>query len=186
MENKLILILHGGYTLHSEGGSHRLGASIWFCDQYGQELVHWTAQQFADDPEQAMAAFLSLLLDSSLLERYRRLGEKTIFLIPDQDKENSDEVVIYTLEDAYVLCSGGEIYPVGAYLRFCLKGDLGEDGEIVYWDQVEWQERTEEVLGAVLACLQRPSLLGRHMRKKQEHRRLLAKVKEHTYERANH
>jgi len=168
MGNELILTLHGGYTLHSVGGTHRLGASIWFCDQHGQELVRWNAQHFADDPEQAMAAFLSILLDSSLLERYRRLGEKTIFLVPDQNRD--EEVVIYTLEDAYVLCSGGEMYPVGAYIRFCLKGDLGEDGEIVYWDQVEWQEQTEEVLGAILACLQRPLLLSKHLRKKQKNR----------------
>jgi hypothetical protein len=145
-----------------------LRASIRFYDKAGRKLVDWEARHFADEPEQAMAAFLHILLKPSLLEKYHQTGPDG-FIVPASMQGECREQVIYTLDGNYDLCSGGEAYDVGSYICFRVRGDSSDDGEIVYWDKREWQEQQDEVIGAMLSCIQAPAQLGKHLMRKQNH-----------------
>jgi hypothetical protein len=165
----IILTLPGDCSVRSSGDAYELGAYVRCCGPDGRELLFWGASEFAREPEQAMGAFLGILVDSSVLERYRQQGSSA-FILPDAPGPGDEERVVYRLNERYVLCSGGQVYGLGAYVCFRATGSPDdEDGEVVYWDQQEWQEQPEEVLGAILACLQNPALLARHrVRKRSE------------------
>ena len=113
-----------------------------------------------------MVAFLSILIVPALLECYRHDQEKE-FLLCVIGGQKGEEQVVWTLNDKYILCSGGERFGLGAYICFRDK-DIpdAEEGEIVYWDQQEWKEQPEEILSALLACLQNPAVLVRFFVKK--------------------
>lgn len=159
----IILTLPGNYSVRSAGDEYELGAYVRCCDPDGRELVFWSAEVFEQEPERAMGAFLAILVDSAVLERYRQQGSSA-FILPDAPGPGNEERVVWRFNERYVLCSGGEACGLGAYVVFRDLESLDdeEDGEVAYWDQLEWQEQPEEVLGAILACLQDPLLLVRH------------------------
>ena len=163
----IILTLPGDYSLRSAGGDeYELGAYVRCCDREGRELLYWSAQEFEREPERSMGALLGILADSALLERYRQQGSSA-FILPDAPGPGDEERVVYTLNGKYDLCSGGQAYGLGAYVCFRDRDSPNEeDGEVVYWDKLEWQEQPEAILAAILACLQDPALLVRHYVKK--------------------
>lgn len=61
----LIIPLPNGGTLRcDEGEEYAYGSAVRICDQKGNEILMWTAEEWRDDPEQVMGAIFMASLDS--------------------------------------------------------------------------------------------------------------------------
>lgn len=132
--------MSNGGSIQTEGIKYESGAHVHIHDPAGKMVFRAFSREFKEKSEETTLALIQALKSQ----------------IPDLCEENPDEAA-FDFNGCFLIISSQHMSLIRNLEDYIQEQESSDQNEIIYYDEKEWIQEPELVLGALINCLRQNS-----------------------------